>query len=292
MWAQKLKTLLLLTILSGLFLLLGHALGGVAGLQCALIMALLMNGIAYFFSDKIVLRMYKAQPLDHEQYGWIHEIVADLAQTMRIPKPKLWIIHTPMANAFATGRSPQHASVAVTTGILQILDRYELRGVLAHELAHVKNRDILVTTIAATLATAIGYVAHMMQHAAFWGSVNNSNKQRQGNFLAMFVASLLMPLAATLVQLAVSRSREYLADESGAHHCQDPLALASALEKLHHHIPQAHLNPDDMQRASTASLFIVHPFTAQGLIALFSTHPPLQARIARLHALHQKKTIL
>ena len=278
---------MLLAGLSALLLLIGHLIGGYAGLQLALIMALLMNGIAYFFSDKIVLSMYGARALDRQEYGWIYETVEDLAHTMHLPMPKLWLIKTPMANAFATGRDPEHASVAVTTGILSILDRDELRGVLAHELSHIKNRDILVSTIAATIATAIGYLAHMLQYAAFWGSMDN-NRRREGNPIVMFLVALLMPLAATLIQLAVSRSREYLADETGAHSCRDPLALASALEKLHNHIPSAHLHADDMSKASTASLFIVHPFNSDGMIALFSTHPPMRARIARLHKLHEK----
>ncbi|HSW73994.1 MAG TPA: M48 family metalloprotease [Candidatus Limnocylindria bacterium] len=283
---QRIKTILLLTTLSGLLLLLGTLLGGTTGLQLALCMAIAMNGIAYFFSDKLVLNMYGAQPLDPVHYAWIYEMVDELAYTMNIPRPKLWLIKTPMANAFATGRNPQNASVAVTTGILNILERHELRGVLAHELAHVYNRDILVTTIAATIATAIGYLAHSLQYIAFWGA--HDNRRRDGNPLVMIMVAILMPIAATLMQLAVSRSREYLADETGAHHCKDPLALASALEKLHNHIPHAHLNSQDMQQASTASLFIVHPFNGEGLIGLFATHPPMHKRIERLHKIHQK----
>lgn len=287
MFNNKLKTFILLVALSSIFLLLGNLFGGMVGLQMAFILALVMNGIAYFFSDKIVLAMYNAKPLDAQEYGWIHEIVEDLAHHMRIPMPKLWIINTPMANAFATGRNPSNASVAVTTGILAILDKDELRGVLAHELSHVKNRDILVTTIAATLATAIGYLASMIQHVAFWDSVRGENR-KNGNPIGMFIVALLMPLAATIIQLAVSRSREYLADETGAHACHDPLALASALEKLHNHIPHAHMHTHDTQRASTASLFIVHPFTTDSWLALFSTHPPMRARVERLQALHRK----
>lgn len=287
MFGNKFKTFILLVSLSGLLLLLGNFFGGMIGLQMAFILALLMNGIAYFFSDKIVLRMYGAQPLDRQTHGWIYEVVEDLARNMHLPMPKLWIINTAMANAFATGRNPQHASVAVTTGILDILDRDELRGVLAHELSHVKNRDILVSTIAATMATAIGYLASMLQHVAFWDSVRGENR-KSGNPIAMFVVALLMPLAATIIQLAISRSREYLADETGAHACHDPLALASALEKLHNHIPHAHMNNNDTQRASTAPLFIVHPFSGNSLINLFSTHPPMHLRVQRLQALHRK----
>lgn len=285
MWMNKIKTVVLLATLSGLLLLLGALFGGQAGIHIALVMALIMNFIAYFFSEKIVLAMYRAQPLDNAQYGWIHEIVEELAHAMNIPMPKLWLIDTPMANAFATGRNPSHASVAVTTGILNILDKDELRGVLAHELSHVKNRDILVSTIAATIATAIGYLAHMMQYAAFWGSVNG-DKNRRGNPIGMLIVAIVMPIAATLIQLAISRSREYLADETGAHHCHDPLALASALQKLHSHIPHANMNKDTTH-ASTASLFIVHPFSSDGLVSLFSTHPPMAKRIERLQRIHE-----
>jgi|SRR5579872_5646974 len=284
MWMNRFKTVLLLGALSALLLLVGSLFGGQAGLQLALIMALVMNFIAYFFSEKIVLRMYRAQPLDPAEYGWIHAIVQELSASMQIPEPKLWLIKTPMANAFATGRDPQHASVAVTTGILEILDRDELRGVLAHELSHIKNRDVLVATIAATIATAIGYLAHMMQYAAF----SNRRNKNGGSPIAMFLVAILMPLAATLIQLAISRSREYLADETGAHVCRDPLALASALQKLHTNIPHAHMDSHDMQHASTASLFIVHPFTTDSWLAWFSTHPPMRSRVERLHAMCEK----
>lgn len=287
MWLNRLKTVILLALLSGIFLLIGHLFGGIAGLQLALIFSLIMNGIAYFFSESIVLRLYNAQKLNETDYHWIHEIVRELSATMQMPVPKLWLIKTPMANAFATGRDPHHASVAVTTGILEILDRDELRGVLAHELSHVKNRDILISTIAATIATAIGYLAHMLQHAAFWGSLSQ-DKKREGNPIGMLLIAILMPIAATLLQLALSRSREYLADETGAHVCKDPLALASALEKLHNNVKHASMDNSESHRASTASLFIVHPFNAQGLISLFSTHPPMRKRVERLHAMCEK----
>jgi heat shock protein HtpX len=279
---NRLKTALLLAFLSGLLLLIGGFIGGAAGLQIALLLALIMNGLIYFFSDRIVLSLYRAQPLDKHHYAWIYDIVNELAQTMHIPMPKLWLIQTPMANAFATGRSPAHASVAITTGIVQILERDELRGVLAHELSHVKNRDVLVATIAATLAAAIGYLANMLQHIALWGSLSRDERRRSGNPLIMMLVALLMPLAAALIQLAISRSREYLADETGSYACHDPLALASALEKLHSHIPQHHLQPDDAAKASTASLFIVNPFSGHSLVSWFSTHPPVHKRIERL----------
>lgn len=231
--------------------------------------------------------MYRAQKLDAEKYSWLYDIVQKLALTMKIPMPKLWLINTPMANAFATGRNPSHASIAVTTGILEVLDTHELRGVLAHELSHVKNRDILVSTIAATVATAIGYLANMIQYAAFWGSMSNDRRQR-GNPIFMLLVAMLMPIAAMLIQLAISRSREYLADETGSHYSHDPLALASALEKLHNNIPRAHMDNKDATRATTAPLFIVHPFTTNGWASLFSTHPPMRKRVERLQKLYEQ----
>lgn len=284
---NNIKTVVLLATLSGILLFFGCLCGGTTGLHFALVLALAMNGIAYFFSDKLVLKIYKAQPLNRDEYPWIYSIIQELRTNMDLPMPKLWIIDSPMANAFATGRNPRHASIAVTTGILGILDHKELRGVLAHEMSHIKNRDILVSTVAATIAAAIGYLASMLQHIAFWDSIS-SRKRSNSNPIGMLIVSILMPLAATLVQLAISRSREYLADESGAHYCRDPLALASALEKLHNHIPHAHLNNDDTQKASTATLFIVHPFTSKSFISLFSTHPPMYKRIERLRASYQK----
>lgn len=288
MFMNKLKTFVLLAGLSGLLLFIGNIIAGPTGIQFALIIAFIMNGIAYFFSDRIVLRMYKAQKLDQKQYEFIYKMIQELTQDMKLPMPKLWLVHTPMANAFATGRNPHHASIAVTTGIIDLLDHDELRGVLAHELSHIKNRDILVVTIAATIATAVGYLAHMLQFAVFWGSFGGNNRRRGNNPIVMILVAILMPIAATLIQLAISRSREYLADETGAQHCNDPLALASALEKLHQHIPHAHLDNKDTQRASTASLFIVHPFTSSTFVSLFSTHPPMHKRIARLRSQYEK----
>lgn len=276
---NQIKTAFLLGSLSGIFLLLGGLLGGTSGLTYALILALIMNFIAYFYSDTIVLRMYKAQPLDRAQYGWIYETVGDLAHKMNLPMPKLWLINHPMANAFATGRNPQHASIAITTGILKLLNKKELTGVLAHELSHVQNRDILVSTIAAVLATAIGYLASMLRFGALFG---RSEDGKSRNPIFLLFAAIVMPFAASLLQLAISRSREYLADETGAHACKDPEGLASALEKLHNHIPDASLNKQEVEKASTAPLFIVHPFSGSDWTALFSTHPPVEARIARL----------
>ena len=283
---NMLKTAVLLIILSGLLALIGGLIGGISGIQLALFISLLMNGIAFFFSDRIVLSLYKAQPLDKHHYGWIYDIVEELARKMQLPMPKLWLVNTPVANAFATGRNPKHASVAVTTGILSLLDAEELRGVLAHELAHIKNRDTLITTIAATVASAIGHLAYMLRHMALWGSINSD--RRKENPFVLVIVSILMPFAATLVQLAISRSREYAADETGAHCCRSPLALASALQKLENNVKYAHMNAESLQQTSTASLFIVHPFTAHSLSSLFATHPPISKRVARLHQLSKK----
>ncbi|MBN1549504.1 zinc metalloprotease HtpX [Candidatus Babeliales bacterium] len=283
---NHIKTILLLSILSGLFLLIGGLTGGKDGLTFAFIMALLMNGIMYFFSDTLVLKMYQAQPLDQTRYGWVYDIVRELTKTMKLPMPKLWIVNTRMANAFATGRSPKHASVAVTSGILEILNKEELRGVLAHELSHIKNRDTLVITIAATIATAIGYLANMIRWAAFWGSMSN-DRNRRGNPLFMIFVAMLMPLAAMIVQLALSRSREFMADETGAKASHNPLALASALEKIHDHMTYAHLNPQDNAQVSMASIFIMNPFSGNGWTSWFSTHPPVQKRVARLRKIYE-----
>lgn len=280
------KTAVLLIILSSLLILIGGLIGGISGVQIALFMSLLMNGIAFFFSDKIVLSLYNAQPLDRNHYNWIYEIVEELTHAMKLPMPKLWLMNTSMANAFATGRNPHHSSVALTTGILSLLDTEELRGVLAHELAHIKNRDTLISTIAATFACAIGYLASMMRHMALWGSINND--RRKQNPFVMIIISILVPIAATLIQLAISRSREYAADDTGARCSHSPLALASALSKLENNTKHAHMKTDDMQHASTASLFIVHPFNTHSISSLFATHPPIDKRIARLHELSKK----
>ena len=279
MFWNQFKTAFLLCALSGLLFLLGYWLGGRAGLIFAFGISIVMNLVAYFYSDKIVLKMYKAIPLDKSKYGYIYDMVGQLCDNANMPMPKLWYISTPMANAFATGRNPQNASVAVTQGILDVLEEHELRGVLAHELSHVKNRDILVATIAATIAMSIAYIADMIRWSFIFGG--SRNRDRSGGWGAIFIA-LLMPIAATMIQLAISRSREYLADESGATISHDPLALASALEKLHHNVKSKNIKPASNAHTSTASLFIVYPFSGNGIISLFSTHPPMNKRIERL----------
>jgi len=278
MFANQIKTALLLASLSGLLLFFGYMIGGYDGIYFAFFISIALNFVTYFWGDKIVLKMYKAQPLDADQYDYIHDMVADLAQEMNMPVPKLWYIPTDMANAFATGRNPKNSSVAVTQGILDILDHDELRGVLSHELSHVKNRDILIGTVAATLATTIGYLASMLRWSVILGGRGGRDR---GNGIGVLIISILMPIAAMLVQLAISRSREYLADETGAKHSRDPLALASALEKLYMHARSQKLDPTPAQ-ATTASLFIVYPFSGAFWMNLFSTHPPMEKRIARL----------
>jgi len=278
MFINQLKTAFLLGALSGLLLLLGHIFGGGAGLTIALTFAIIMNFVVYFYSDKLVLKMYRAQPLDKEKFSHIYDMVDELCYAAKMPMPKLWYIPTRMANAFATGRNPKNASVAVTQGILDVLDDHELRGVLAHELSHVKNRDILVATIAATMATTIGYLADMLYWSSLFGG---RNRNRSSNAGAIIVA-MLMPFAAMLIQLAISRSREFLADESGAEISRDPLALASALEKLQYSAQTQKLKPKSQAQTSTASLFIVYPFSGKGMLNLFSTHPPMEKRIKRL----------
>jgi heat shock protein HtpX len=233
--------------------------------------------------------MYSAQPLDKEKFSKVYDMVEELAHNAGIPMPKLWYLPTPMANAFATGRNPAHASVAVTQGILDILEEHELRGVIAHELGHIKNRDILIATVAATIATAIGYLANMIQWAVLFGGFGGrDNENRNGGWGALIVA-LIMPIAAMLIQLAISRSREYLADESGANFAHDPLALASALEKLSDYSKVQHARPESPAQTATASMFIVYPFSGGGWINLFSTHPPMEKRIERLRKLAMRR---
>lgn len=275
---NQIKTAFLLGALGGLLLLLGHMFGGQAGLTFALIIAVLLNVLVYFYSDKLVLKMYKAQPLDRDRFSHIYEMVEELCFKANMPVPKLWYIPTSMANAFATGRNPKNASVAVTQGIVDLLEDHELRGVLAHELSHVKNRDILVATIAATLAMAIGYLADML----YWSTLFGGRRNREGGSGGALLVAILMPFAAMLIQLAISRSREYLADETGANIAHDPLALASALEKLTYSAKMQKLSPKSQAQTSTSSLFIVYPFSGKGLFNLFSTHPPMEKRIKRL----------
>lgn len=286
MFFNQLKAVFLLGSLSGLLFLLGYWLGGQSGIVLALVISLAINFFTYYYSDKMVLAMYQAQPLDEVEYANIYNMVDELCRQARLPMPKLWYIETEVANAFATGRNPEHASVAVTQGILDILDDNELRGVLAHEISHIKNRDILIGTIAATMATAIGYIANMMQWMFIFGDGRSRDDDRSG--IGALLVAIIMPIAAMLIQLAISRSREYLADETGARCCKDPLSLASALEKLHGSAEQAHQEPPSPAHAATASLFIVYPFSAGSMFKLFSTHPPMEERVKRLRAMARR----
>ncbi len=271
------KTAFLLTALTLLLMFIGRVFGGQNGMLIALIFAAVMNFVSYFYSDKIALAMYRAQPVTREQLPRAYQIVERLTQKIGIPMPKMYVIPTDSPNAFATGRNPQHASVAMTQGILNLLTDEEMEGVLAHELGHVRNRDILISSIAATIAGAITYLAHIAQWGMIFGGYERDREDRGGG-LAALAMIILAPLAAMLIQLAVSRSREYQADESGAHYTGNPYALASALAKL-----DAYSKRLPMQATpSTAHLFIIQPFLGQSLMNLFSTHPPIAKRIERL----------
>ena len=272
---NALKTTFLLGAMTGLLLAMGELLGGRDGLTLALLLAGVMNFSAWFWSDKIVLRMYNAQPVGPSEAPELYAIVQGLAQKAGVPMPKLYLIPDPALNAFATGRGPSHAAVAATVGIVKAMDREELEGVLAHELSHVINRDTLVSTVAATLAGAISFLAHSFMF-------RGRGRDDGGNPLAALVVMILAPIAAMLIQLAVSRSREYGADESGARLVGYPDGLARALAKLQHaseRVPMRGVEP------ATAHMFIVNPLSGQALGRLFSTHPPLEERIARLMAM-------
>jgi heat shock protein HtpX len=270
---NSIKTALLLGALTGLLLFIGQAMGGRSGMTFALFMAALMNFGAFFWSDKLVLRMYHAKPVTREQAPELYEIVERLAMKAGMPMPRLFVVPSPALNAFATGRSPSHAAVAVTEGIVRALSREELEGVLAHELSHVKNRDTLVSTVAATLAGAISWLAHPFM-------LMGRDDDEGGNPLAAIAAMILAPIAAMLIQMAVSRSREYQADATGAGLVGYPQGLASALRKMAMAKEKVPLHAEP----ATAHLFIVNPLSGRSIANLFSTHPPLEERIARLMA--------
>ncbi|MDP2750834.1 MAG: zinc metalloprotease HtpX [Nanoarchaeota archaeon] len=272
---NQVKTVLLLGSLAGLMLVIGFLVGGRQGLFIALTISILINFITYWFSDKIVLFMYKAKEADKKHHAQLHSIVESVAKKANIPKPKVYIIENETPNAFATGRGPSNAAVACTTGIMKLLNKEELEGVIAHEMAHVKNRDILVATIAATIASIISYVASMARWGAYFG-----NDDDGANFLAVIILSILAPIIAIIIQLAISRSREYLADETGAKIVKNPKGLASALSKLSNGCAA---KPMKSANQATASLFIVNPFSAKAVFSLFSTHPPIDERIRRLN---------
>ncbi|MBI4150336.1 zinc metalloprotease HtpX [Candidatus Woesearchaeota archaeon] len=280
MFKNQLKTTILLASLTALLLFVGRLLGGYTGLIIGLAFAVLMNFGAYFFSDKLVLAMYRAKLVSQKEAPDLHKTVKEITHIAGLPMPKLYIIPTTTPNAFATGRNPKHAAVACTEGILKLLNKDELRGVLAHEVSHIKNRDILVQTVAATIAGVISYIASMAQWAAIFGGFGGRDNDNGPNMISLLVLAILTPLIATIIQLAISRSREYLADETGARIIKNPQALASALGKLDGEIKH---NPLRFGNPTTASLFIANPFSARGMVSLFSTHPPMEKRIARLN---------
>jgi heat shock protein HtpX len=276
---SAIKTTILLGALTGLLILIGGLFGGRSGAEFAFLIALAMNFFSYWFSDKLVLRAYSAQEIDAAAAPELYSIVQELAHEAHIPVPRMYLIDTDTPNAFATGRNPNHAAVAVTRGILRICSRDELKGVLGHELSHVINRDILTSSIAATLAGAIMILASMARWGAIFGGFGGGDDDRRGGMIELLLMAFLAPLAASLIQLAVSRTREYQADASGARLTHHPLYLASALRKLE---AANERMPMDSGPA-TAHLFIVNPLSARGLMSkLFSTHPPLEERVRRL----------
>jgi heat shock protein HtpX len=280
------KTFFLMVVLTIILVALGSLIGGKNGAMLMFVIALGMNLVSYWFSDRIVLAMYHAQPVDQSQAPELYNTVATLAQKASIPMPRVYIIEEDSPNAFATGRNPEHGVVAVTTGILRLLSRQELEGVLAHELSHIKHRDILVQTVAAAMAGAITMIANWARFAALFGGSRDGDDEGGGNIISVIIFSMIAAFAAMLIQLAISRSREYYADEGGARLAGNPLSLANALRKLQmgvQRVPMQDANP------STAHMFILNPFSAKGVLALFSTHPPMEERIQRLEEMAHGK---
>lgn len=277
---NQLKTTILLGSLTGLIILIGKYFGGSSGMIIAFLLAMLMNCVSYWFSDKIVLRLYRARELSSQEASELYTMVSRLSQSASLPMPRICLIPSDAPNAFATGRNPHHAVVAVTRGILRLLNSSELEGVLAHEIAHIKDRDILISSIAATLAGVIMMIGSMVRWAALFGGLGGSDDD-DGGILGFLFLAFLAPLAAVIIQLAISRSREYLADSTGAQIAGNPLGLASALEKLDHASKKIPLQTSP----ATSHLFIVNPFSGKSLQSLFSTHPPIAERIERLRRL-------
>jgi heat shock protein HtpX len=279
--SNMLKTTLLLGLLTGLILWFGAFLGGEQGLVIAFVFAAVMNFGSYWFSDKIVLAMYRAKPVTMNEAPDLYRVVHNLATRAGMPMPKLYVIPTDAANAFATGRNPGHAAVAVTEGIMRLMTWDEIEGVLAHEISHVRNRDILISSIAATLAGAIMMLASMVRWAAIFGGFSRDEREGGGGLVGLLVMSILAPMAAMLIQLAISRSREYQADASGAQLLHSGESLARALEKLEYSSKRIPMDANPQ----TAHLFIVNPLSGRSLANLFSTHPPIDERIRRLRAM-------
>lgn len=280
---NSLKTTILLAALTGLIIMIGKMVGGQGGMAFAFLLAMIMNFGSYWFSDKIVLAMYGAKELSVHEAPELFSIIRNLCRRGDLPMPRVYMIPSESPNAFATGRNPDHAAVAVTKGILRLMNQDELEGVLAHELAHVKNRDILISSIAATLAGAIMMLASMARWAAFFGGFGRNDEGEEGGtgILGFLFLTLLAPIAATLIQLAISRSREYMADASGASIARNSIGLANALEKLGYASARLPLESNP----ATAHLFIVNPLSGGVLMTLFSTHPPIEERIRRLKAM-------
>lgn len=279
------RTTMLLAALTALVVWIGHMFGGPNGAVMALIIAGAMNFFSYWFSDKIVLKMYGGQQITANDDPELYGLVQELAARGGLPMPRVYIIPDESPNAFATGRNPEHAAVAVTQGIRRILTKRELAGVLGHELAHVKNRDILIGSIAATLAGAISYLAQMAQWAAIFGGGSRDREEGGSNIFGLLFMMIVAPLAAMLIQMAVSRSREYMADAGGAKICGDPLALASALRKLHMGVQNIPMEASPATQNATAHMFIVSPLSGGSFAFLFSTHPAMEERIRRLEAM-------
>jgi heat shock protein HtpX len=282
---NQLKTVILLGLLTALLLWVGDLVGGISGLTVALIFSIVMNFGAYWFSDKIVLFIYRAKEIKENENTRLFKIVREVVQIADIPMPKLYIIPSEHSNAFATGRSPKHAAIACTLGILDLLNDTELKGVIAHEISHIKNRDTLIQSISATIAGVISYIAMMARWAAIFGGFGGRDNDKGGNLIELLVLAILTPLLATLIQLAISRSREYLADATAAKTLHSGLGLASALEKLEKDISRKPLAPMSTTE-TTAHLFIANPFNAKGLVNLFSTHPSMEQRIKRLRSMN------
>jgi len=280
---NQFKTVILLGALTGLFLWVGNLIGGVQGMTFAIIFAIIMNFGAYWFSDKIVLKMYKAKEVTKTDQPDLYNIVHEVSQLAKIPTPKIYIINQPYANAFATGRDPKHAAVAVTTGIMQILSKSELKGVIAHEISHIKNRDTLIQAVAATIAGVISYVAMMARWAAIFGGFGGRDGEGSSGIEFLLLA-ILTPILAAIIQMAISRSREFIADESAAKVLHSGFGLADALEKLEKSKKHISLKPNS-KTETTAHLFITNPFRGKGIWTFFSTHPPTQERIKRLRSM-------